>query len=33
MAVSNAIGTRLRDYPITPNKVLSALGAISGAAA
>lgn len=29
MAVSNAIGVRLHDYPITPDKVLSALGKIT----
>ncbi|HEY79023.1 MAG TPA: xanthine dehydrogenase family protein molybdopterin-binding subunit [Dehalococcoidia bacterium] len=30
MAVSNAIGTRLHSYPITPDKVLAALGKIRG---
>ena len=30
MAASNAIGVRLRDYPITPNKVLHALGSRQG---
>jgi len=30
MAVSNAIGVRIHDYPITPDKVLSALGKIAG---
>jgi CO/xanthine dehydrogenase Mo-binding subunit len=28
MAVSNAIGTRLYDYPVTPDKVLRALGKV-----
>jgi CO/xanthine dehydrogenase Mo-binding subunit len=28
MAVSNAIGVRLHDYPLTPDKVLQALGKI-----
>jgi xanthine dehydrogenase molybdenum-binding subunit len=28
MAVSNAVGTWLHDYPITPDKVLRALGKI-----
>jgi CO/xanthine dehydrogenase Mo-binding subunit len=28
MAVSNAIGTRLHEYPLTPDKVLAALGKI-----
>jgi xanthine dehydrogenase molybdenum-binding subunit len=28
MAVSNAIGKRVHDYPVTPDKVLSALGKI-----
>jgi xanthine dehydrogenase molybdenum-binding subunit len=28
MAVSNAIGTRIYDYPLTPDKVLSALGKV-----
>jgi xanthine dehydrogenase molybdenum-binding subunit len=28
MAVSNAIGTRLYDYPVTPDKVLKALGKV-----
>jgi len=28
MAVSNAIGVRIHDYPLTPDKVLSALGKI-----
>jgi CO/xanthine dehydrogenase Mo-binding subunit len=26
MAVSNAIGTRLYEYPVTPERVLRALG-------
>jgi CO/xanthine dehydrogenase Mo-binding subunit len=26
MAVSNAIGKRLMDYPLTPDKILKALG-------
>ncbi len=30
MAVSNAIGTRIRDYPATPDKILRALGKIGG---
>ena len=30
MAVSNAIGKRLYSYPVTPDKVLSALGKIKG---
>jgi xanthine dehydrogenase molybdenum-binding subunit len=30
MAVSNAIGQRLHDYPVTPDKVLKALGKIKG---
>jgi len=30
MAVSNAIGVRLYSYPITPDKVLKALGRIKG---
>lgn len=29
MAVSNALGVRIHDYPVTPDKVLSALGKIS----
>jgi len=28
MAVSNAIGARLYDYPLTPDKVLRALGRV-----
>ena len=31
MAVSNAIGVRLHDYPLTPDKILSALGKINTA--
>jgi xanthine dehydrogenase molybdenum-binding subunit len=31
MAVSNALGVRIHDYPLTPDKVLSALGKISAA--
>jgi xanthine dehydrogenase molybdenum-binding subunit len=30
MAVSNAIGTRLYEYPVTPDKVLRALGKVKG---
>jgi len=30
MAVSNAIGKRVHDYPITPDKVLQALGKVKG---
>ena len=30
MAVSNAIGKRIFDYPVTPDKVLTALGKIKG---
>jgi xanthine dehydrogenase molybdenum-binding subunit len=33
MAVSNAIGKRLHDYPVTPDKVLKALGKVKGGAA
>jgi CO/xanthine dehydrogenase Mo-binding subunit len=32
MAVSNAIGTRLYDYPVTPDKVLKALVKVKGVA-
>jgi xanthine dehydrogenase molybdenum-binding subunit len=28
MAVSNAIGTRIMDYPLTPDKILKVLGKI-----
>jgi CO/xanthine dehydrogenase Mo-binding subunit len=28
MAVYNAIGTRIMDYPVTPDKILNALGSI-----
>ncbi|MCL6477934.1 MAG: xanthine dehydrogenase family protein molybdopterin-binding subunit [Peptococcaceae bacterium] len=31
MAVSNAIGVRVTDYPLTPDKILSALGKIANA--
>jgi xanthine dehydrogenase molybdenum-binding subunit len=30
MAVSNAIGTRLYEYPVTPERVLRALGKVKG---
>jgi xanthine dehydrogenase molybdenum-binding subunit len=30
MAVSNAVGKRMGDYPLTPDKILAALGKISG---
>jgi len=30
MAVSNAIGKRVHDYPVTPDKILKALGKING---
>ena len=30
MAVSNAIGKRVHDYPITPDKILKALGRVKG---
>ena len=30
MAVSNAVGTRLHDYPMTPDKILNALGKLRG---
>jgi xanthine dehydrogenase molybdenum-binding subunit len=30
MAISNAIGMRMFDYPITPTKILSALGKLPG---
>jgi CO/xanthine dehydrogenase Mo-binding subunit len=33
MAVSNAIGKRLHDYPVTPDKVLKALGKVKGGTA
>ncbi|MBI5443747.1 MAG: xanthine dehydrogenase family protein molybdopterin-binding subunit [Deltaproteobacteria bacterium] len=33
LAVSNAIGARLSEYPLTPDRVLSALARVSGAAA
>jgi xanthine dehydrogenase molybdenum-binding subunit len=33
MAVSNAIGTRLHVYPVTPDKILKALGKTKGGAA
>jgi CO/xanthine dehydrogenase Mo-binding subunit len=29
MAVSNAIGTWLHEYPVTPEKVLNALGKVT----
>jgi CO/xanthine dehydrogenase Mo-binding subunit len=31
MAVSNAIGRRLYDYPLTPDKILEALGKVKSA--
>jgi xanthine dehydrogenase molybdenum-binding subunit len=30
MAASNAVGTWLHDYPVTPDKVLRALGKVRG---
>jgi CO/xanthine dehydrogenase Mo-binding subunit len=30
MAVSNAVGKKMGDYPLTPDKVLAALGKIPG---
>jgi xanthine dehydrogenase molybdenum-binding subunit len=30
MAVSNAVGKKMGDYPLTPDKVLTALGKIPG---
>jgi len=31
MAVSNAVGTWLHEYPVTPDRVLKALGKIGSA--
>jgi CO/xanthine dehydrogenase Mo-binding subunit len=28
MAISNAVGVRIKDYPATPDKILAALGRI-----
>ena len=30
MAVSNAVGVRLKEYPLTPDKILKALGRTGG---
>ena len=30
MAISNALGVRVTDYPLTPDKILRALGKIEG---
>jgi len=33
MAIYNAIGKRFNEYPITPDKILRALGKVKGGAA